>query len=357
VRGLVQPLDFIPLAEATGLMTPIGEWVLRTACAQNQAWQAAGLRAVPVAVNVSARQVETQDLVALTAKILGETGLVPSYLELELTESAVMGNADAFIGLTEKLKGLSVNLAIDDFGTGYSSLSYLKRFLLDRLKIDQSFVRDVVQDPGGAAIVLAVITLAHSLGLSVIAEGVETEAQLNFLRVRGCDEMQGYYFSKPLPAAEFEQLLRDGRKLTLPLSDDLPGYTLLLVDDEPSVLAALRRQLRGEGYHMLAATSAQEGMELLALHEVAVVMSDLRMPQTGGAEFLAKVRTMYPDTVRIILSGYSDLESITDVVNRGEIYKFVEKPWDGVTLKRTLADAFRHYAARQAARGNAGPGA
>lgn len=356
VRGLVPPMEFIPLAEATGLMVSIGEWVLRTACAQNRAWQAADLRAVPVAVNVSARQFETQDVVALTAKVLSETGLAASYLELELTESAVMGNADAFIGLTEKLKGLSVKLAIDDFGTGYSSLSYLKRFRLDRLKIDQSFVRDAVQDADGAAIVLAIITLAHSLGLSVIAEGVETEAQLNFLRVRGCDEMQGFYFSKPLPAAEFEQLLRDGRKLTLPLSDDLPSRTLLLVDDEPSVLAALKRELRGEGYHMLAATSAQEGMELLALHEVAVVMSDQRMPQTSGAEFLAKVRVMYPDTVRIILSGYSDLKSITDVINRGEIYKFVEKPWDGVTLKQTLVDAFRHYKTRQTARGNAGLG-
>jgi diguanylate cyclase (GGDEF)-like protein/PAS domain S-box-containing protein len=220
LRGLVSPLDFIPLAEDTGLIAPIGEWVLRTACAQNRAWQAAGLPAITVAVNLSARQFEAQDMVALTAQVLRETGLDPSYLELELTESTAMGNAEAFIGVTENLKGLGLTLSIDDFGTGYSSLSYLKRFAIDHLKIDQSFVRDIALSPNSAAIVETVIALSHGLGLSVIAEGVETEAQLNFLRMHGCDEMQGFYFSKPLPSAEFEQLLREGRKLVLSAVDD-----------------------------------------------------------------------------------------------------------------------------------------
>jgi len=353
VRGLVSPMEFIPLAEATGLIVPLGEWVLRTACAQNRAWQQAGLSAVAVAVNLSARQFEAQDIVATTRKVLSETGLDPSLLELELTESAAMGNAEAFVGMTEKLKDMAVTLSIDDFGTGYSSLSYLKRFALDRLKIDQSFVRDIVHDPDSAAIAMAVITLAHSLGLSVIAEGVETEAQLNFLRVRGCDEMQGYYFSKPLPAAEFEQLLREERKLALPDTDDPSAHTLLQVDDEPSILAALTRQLRREGYRILTATSARSGLELLATHDIAVVMSDQRMPEMSGTEFLAKVRAMYPETVRLILSGYTELRSITDVVNRGEIYKFLEKPWEEATLREILRDAFRHYEARRAVRGSA----
>ncbi|MCK9388879.1 MAG: EAL domain-containing protein [Sulfuritalea sp.] len=348
LRGLLPPMEFIPLAEKTGLIVPLGEWVLRTACAQNRAWQTEGLSAVAVAVNLSVRQFEGQDMVALTKQVLRETGLDPSYLELELTESAAMDNADAFVGITEALKGLSVTLSIDDFGTGYSSLSYLKRFALDRLKIDQSFVRDIVQDPGSAAIAVAVIALAHSLGLSVIAEGVETEAQLNFLRVRGCDEMQGFYFSRPLPATEFEQLLRERRKLALPAVDELPR--LLLVDDEPQILSALKRLLRREGYSILAATSAQEGLELLANHEVAVVMSDQRMPHMTGSEFLAKVRVMYPDTIRIILSGYTDLKAITDVVNRGEIYKFLEKPWEDAALLKILREAFRLYETRQANR-------
>jgi diguanylate cyclase (GGDEF)-like protein/PAS domain S-box-containing protein len=216
VRGLVSPLDFIPLAEETGLIVPIGAWVLRTACAQNRAWQAAGLPAMTVAVNLSARQFEAQDMTALIAQVLRESGLDPSYLELELTESVAMGNAEAFIDVTDALKKLGVSLAIDDFGTGYSSLSYLKRFAIDHLKIDQSFVRDMVGDPDSASIVEAVVGLSHGLRLSVIAEGVETEAQLNFLRSCSCDEMQGFYFSKPLSSAEFEQLLREGRKLDLP---------------------------------------------------------------------------------------------------------------------------------------------
>ncbi len=348
VRGLVSPAEFIPLAEETGLIVPIGEWVLRTACIQNRAWQAAGLPAVAVAVNLSARQFEAQDMVALTSQVLRETGLDPNYLELELTESAAMGDADAFVGITEALKGLFVTLSIDDFGTGYSSLSYLKRFAIDRLKIDQSFVRDIVQDPDSAAIAMAVIALAHGLGLSVIAEGVETEAQLNFLRTRGCDEMQGYYFSKPLPAAKFEQLLLERRKLALPNADALPS--LLLVDDEPHILASLKRLLRRDGYPILSAANARDGLELLANHEVAVVISDQRMPQMTGAEFLAKAREMYPGTLRIILSGYTDLKAITDVVNRGEIYKFLEKPWDDALLLETLREAFRLYETRRNSR-------
>ena len=216
IRGLISPLDFIPLAEETGLIVPIGEWVLRTACTQNRAWQVAGLPAVRVAVNLSARQFEAQDMAALIAQVLGDTGLDPSYLELELTESLAMGNAKVFIDVTDGMKKQGVSLSIDDFGTGYSSLSYLKRFAIDRLKIDQSFVRD----PDSASIVEAVIALSHGLGLSVIAEGVETEAQLNFLRTCGCDEMQGFYFSRPLPSAEFEQLLREGRTLVLPDIDE-----------------------------------------------------------------------------------------------------------------------------------------
>ena len=220
IRGLISPLDFIPLAEETGLIVPIGEWVLRTACTQNRAWQVAGLPAVRVAVNLSARQFEAQDMAALIAQMLGDTGLDPRYLELELTESLAMGNAKVFIDVTEGMKKLGVSLSIDDFGTGYSSLSYLKRFAIDRLKIDQSFVRDIVRDPDSASIVEAVIALSHGLGLSVIAEGVETEAQLNFLRTCGCDEMQGFYFSRPLPSAEFEQVLREGRTLILPDIDN-----------------------------------------------------------------------------------------------------------------------------------------
>jgi diguanylate cyclase (GGDEF)-like protein/PAS domain S-box-containing protein len=349
-RGLIPPGDFIPLAEESGLIVPLGEWVLRTACAQNKAWQTAGLPPVTVAINLSARQIAAQDLVQLASDVLRETGLDPKYLELELTESMVMADAEAFIRATEQLKGLHITLSIDDFGTGFSSLSYLKRFSIDRLKIDQSFVRDLTQDPNSATIALAIISLSHSLGLLVIAEGVETEAQLNFLHARNCDEMQGYHFSRPVPPEEFEAMLRAGRRLALPTASDTPERSILLVDDEPSILAALRRLLRREGYNILAANGGAEGLELLATHKVGVVISDARMPEMSGAEFLGRVREMHPDTVRIMLSGYTDLEAVTSAVNRGELFRFLAKPWNDGDLLDTVRDAFRHYEIRRAHR-------
>jgi diguanylate cyclase (GGDEF)-like protein/PAS domain S-box-containing protein len=352
-RGLIPPADFIPIAEESGLIVPLGEWVLRTACAQNKAWQDAGLPPVSMAVNLSARQIAAQDLVQTASAILQETGLAPQYLELELTESMVMADADAFIRATEQLKGLHITLSIDDFGTGFSSLSYLKRFSIDRLKIDQSFVQDLTQDPNSAAIALAIIALSHNLGLLVIAEGVETQAQLNFLHARNCDEMQGYHFSRPIPAEEFATLLRTGRRLALPSDTPAPERSILIVDDEPSILAALRRLLRREGYAILAANGGAEGLELLATQEVGVVISDARMPGMDGAEFLGRVRELHPDTIRIMLSGYTDLDAVTSAVNRGELFRFLPKPWDDAELIETVRDAFRHYEIRRAHRSGA----
>ena len=209
--GKVRPDRFIGLAEDTGLIVPIGAWVLRTACAQNMAWQRAGFGQLRVAVNLSARQFAQQGLAQSVSGILDETGLPPACLEIELTESLVMGDIDQAIGTMRELKKLGVHLSIDDFGTGYSSLSYLKRFPIDVLKIDQSFVRDITVHPDDAAMVGGIILLAHSLNLRVIAEGVETEEQLNYLLHRGCDEIQGNLFSSAVSATEFERVLREGR--------------------------------------------------------------------------------------------------------------------------------------------------
>jgi diguanylate cyclase (GGDEF)-like protein/PAS domain S-box-containing protein len=209
--GLVPPAEFIPLAEDTGLIVQLDEWVLRTACAQNRSWQDAGLPPLRVSSNLSARLFQQPDLASMIARVLEETGLDSKYLDLELTESSVMKDAEAAIKTLNALKEAGVRVSIDDFGTGYSSLNYLKRFPVHFLKIDQSFVRDATSEPNDAAIVMAIITLAHSLNLKVIAEGVETEEQLRFLRLLRCDEMQGYLLSRPLPAEEFEQkFLRAG---------------------------------------------------------------------------------------------------------------------------------------------------
>lgn len=214
-RGLVRPDEFIPLLEETGLIVPVGEWVLHSACRQGRAWQQSGFPPIRIAVNLSALQFRQPDLVGMVARILAETGLDPrsQELELELTESLLMKNVEGTAAKLRQLHEMGVKLSIDDFGTGYSSLNYLKRFPLNSLKIDQSFVRDLSSDPDDAAIVSAIIALGHGLKLSVIAEGVETAGQLAYLREMKCDEMQGFLFSRPVPASEITQLLLGGKLL------------------------------------------------------------------------------------------------------------------------------------------------
>jgi diguanylate cyclase (GGDEF)-like protein/PAS domain S-box-containing protein len=209
-RGLVAPGEFIPLLEETGLIVPVGEWVLRTACAQNSAWLAAGLPPLRVAVNLSAHQFRQSGLAAIVGKALQDAGLAPDHLELEITESIMIQDLQTTITTLHQLHALGIQISIDDFGTGYSSLSYLKRLPISKIKIDQSFIRDICNDTDDGAIAHAVISLGHSLKMQVIAEGVETLEQLEHLRAQGCDEIQGYYFSRPLPAEAFFQLLRDG---------------------------------------------------------------------------------------------------------------------------------------------------
>ncbi|MDP1864636.1 MAG: EAL domain-containing protein [Thiobacillus sp.] len=206
-KGLVPPDSFISIAEETGLIVPIGQWILQEACRKNSAWQRAGLPPICVSVNLSPIQFRHAGLVKSVATALQQANLDPAYLELELTESFVMHDAERINVAMQSLKSLGVDISVDDFGTGYSSLSYLKRFPVDRLKVDKSFVRDIDTDPDDAAIVRAIITLGHALGLKVVAEGVETRAHLEFLQQHQCDELQGYYFSRPVPAVEMGALL------------------------------------------------------------------------------------------------------------------------------------------------------
>ena len=209
-RGLIPPMEFIPLAEASGLIIPIGEFVIRAACRQIKTWQAAGCQQMQIALNVSARQFDQKDFTEVIRGILLDTMVSPQCLALEITESIIMRNPEQAIQTLTELKTMGIEIAIDDFGTGYSSLSYLKRLPLDFLKMDMSFVKSLTSDPSDQAIVRATIAMAHGLNLKVIAEGVETEEQLSFLQKHGCDEIQGYFFSRPLPAEEIPGILAKG---------------------------------------------------------------------------------------------------------------------------------------------------
>jgi EAL domain-containing protein (putative c-di-GMP-specific phosphodiesterase class I) len=213
--GLVRPARFISLAEETGLIVPLGEWVLREACRQARAWLDQGLRPGVVSVNLSARQFRQQDLVRMVSRILEETRLEPAHLEMELTESMVMHNVGSAIATLQGLKSLGVRLSVDDFGTGYSSLAYLKDLPIDALKIDRSFVRDIGggAEAGEGVLAQAIISLGHNLHLKVVAEGVETDAQVRFLRRHGCDEVQGFLYGEPVaPEAHARLLDKAGRK-------------------------------------------------------------------------------------------------------------------------------------------------
>ena len=209
--GLVGPTSFIPIAEETGMIVPIGTWVIKTACAQNVAWQRAGLPCVPMAVNLSARQVFDVNLLQDVTDILERTGMDPTLLELEITESMLMSNVEKATRVLKSLKAMGIRLALDDFGTGYSSLSNLKRFPIDTIKVDRSFIRDLPGDAEDKGITQAIIAMGRTLNLTVIAEGVETSAQADFLREHACDQFQGNYFSKPLPPADLARLLRTQR--------------------------------------------------------------------------------------------------------------------------------------------------
>jgi diguanylate cyclase (GGDEF)-like protein/PAS domain S-box-containing protein len=212
-RGLVSPTEFIPILEDTGLINEVGEWVVRQVCEQIRAWRIAGLKACPVAINLSARQFNQNDLDASIARILGETGIDPNLLEFELTESILMSDSEDAVRVLDNMKRCGIRLSVDDFGTGYSSLAYLRRFPLDALKIDRAFIRHITTDSGEATIAKAIISLAHSLKLRVVAEGVETQAQLDFLREHACDEMQGYLFARPMSAADCARAMAEGRCL------------------------------------------------------------------------------------------------------------------------------------------------
>lgn len=341
--GLVPPGQFIGLAEETGLIVPIGAWVLRTACAQSKAWEQQGLGSFRMAVNVSVRQFAQPNLVEYIAAVLAETGLEPQSLEIELTESLVMNDVDRSIDILQRLKAIGLQMSIDDFGTGYSSLAYLKRFPIDLLKIDQAFVRDIETSSDDAAIVKTIISMAHSLGIRVIAEGVETEAQCNFLRLNMCDEIQGYFFSRPVDAARIADILAQDKRL----ADHLLRFkrtkrSLLLVDDEPSVAHALKRLLRRENLQILIADGGQAGLDILARHPVDVIISDQRMPGMTGVEFLKIAKTRYPEAIRIVLSGDSEMRSVTEAVNDGAIYKFLSKPWSDQQLCDCIEEAFLH---------------
>ncbi len=349
--GLLGPDVFIPVAEETGLIIELGAFALREACRYNHSLIERRLLDVPVAVNISQTQLVRESFFNEVMEALEETGLAADRLELEVTESMVMDTMSRARAQLGSLKEQGVRIAIDDFGTGYSNLGYLKMEPVRTLKIDKTFIHEVTRQSSDAGIVRAIIAMAHNLDMSVVAEGVETESQASFLQRNRCDVLQGFYFNKPLTCRDLENHLHDVQRGQAGESAATEGKrTLLLVDDERNILRALARTLRSTEYRILQATSGDEALDLLAREEVHVIISDQRMPEMTGIELLRRVKDIYPDIVRIILSGYTELATVTNAINRGSIYRFLTKPWQEKELREHVEEAFRHFDANTAGR-------
>lgn len=341
--GLISPERFMPIAEESGASVALGAWLLERACAQVSAWHAQGLGELSLALGLGMRQLAEAGLLATVEEVLTESGLLPRCLRLELAESVVAGDIAQVLPVLHGLRALGVRVAIDRFGTGPATLADLRRFPIDVLQIDRSFARELGGSPAAEAIPDAIIAMAHSLGIRVMALGVDSEIQCEVLSRKMCDEVRGELLAAPLSAEAAGVLLAGGAVLPKRLLRlHKRERTLLLVDDEPNILAALKRQMRGANCRILTAPGGQQGLALLESEAVDVIVSDQRMPGMTGVEFLRIVKSSHPDTVRMVLSGFTELQSVTDAVNEGAIYKFLTKPWDDIQLRAHIEEAFRH---------------
>jgi diguanylate cyclase (GGDEF)-like protein len=340
-QGEVPLAQYLPVAEQIGLSVPIGEWGLRRACADAARWQAEGLGSLRVIVPLAPHYLELPDLAERIGSILKEGRLAADRLTVQVTEAMLLAEPARVEPSLAALEQLGVRLSLAGFGTGSSNLGTLSRLAIDEVRIDRSLVPDLAAASEDVSITRALIDLAHRLQMKVVANGVDTDGQLALLLASQCDRVQGRCFSEALNADGLAELLRSDRRLPQQLlTRHSRPRTLLLVDDEENILNALRRLLRRDGYHILTAGGGAEGLKKLAENTVDVIVSDQRMPHMTGVEFLRRAKELYPESIRLCLSGYTELQSITDAVNEGAVYRFLTKPWDDEQLRGHVAEAF-----------------
>ncbi|MCW5625778.1 MAG: EAL domain-containing protein [Burkholderiales bacterium] len=343
--GPVSPAKFIPILEDNGLIVPIGEWVLRSACEQINAWRDAGIFPLPIAVNLSGVQLQQDDLDRRVEAILTETGVDAELIELEITETVLMRDPERVIGTLRKLRQMGVRLSVDDFGTGYSSLSYLRSFPLDSLKIDRSFISDVTTNPDAALIARTIISMAHSLRLKVIAEGVETGPQLAFLATNGCDEIQGFHFARPADSFATTTLLLDGRTLDISLlrsaGEALPA--VLIIGDEDTALTTLAAVLRDDGRRVLSASTASAGFEHLASERIGLVLANHGISDMATPELLDRVKDLYPATARMVLVRTANVDPALTAAGIETLGASLLDPERRDALRRRIDIAFDRY--------------
>lgn len=342
-HGLLRPNRFLGRVERAGLSSQLGLWVIDAAMRQLVEWRDRGLDYLTLSVYIDSMLLARADCLDVIGERLHRHQLGGAAFEFELPESALALDAHRIHDTLGGLRALGATLAVQDFGMGGLSFAALAQYPLDRLKIGRGFIRNADSEPRSAAIVRGIIAMGHRLGMKLTAKGVETEAELGFLRRNHCDFFLGHLFSPPLPGELLDPLVQ--RRFLLPsaFAATRPERTLLLLDDEENMLRSLVRLFRRDGYKVLTASTVREAFDLLAGNSVQVIVSDQRMPDMSGTEFLAKVRDLYPDTVRMILSGYTDLATITEAINRGAIYRFLTKPWNDDELRGHIEAAFRSH--------------
>lgn len=337
--GAISPGDFIPIAETTGQIIALSQWVLEQACRDRQQLERLGIEA-PIALNLSPMLFKQENLAERMAATVHKHGLDCQSFELEVLESVMMSRFELAIESLSELKTAGFGLSIDDFGTGFSSLSYLKLLPIHKIKIDRSFITDIIKDQDDTAIVRAIISMARHLGLRVVAEGVETEAQAAFLKRESCDDAQGFLYSAARPLTDLLDYIISPPSSVNSAENAANIHNILILDDDPLILKSLNRTLRNQGYGVFTANNADQAFSILAQESIQVVLSDQRMPEMSGTEFLKKVRSLYPSTIRIVLSGYTDLATVTGAINEGAIYQFLTKPWNDDELRAIIHRAF-----------------
>ncbi|QNM97544.1 EAL domain-containing protein [Chitinimonas koreensis] len=341
---IVSPAEFIPIAEESGQIREVDRYVIDAVFRQVAQWRGAGLDPGEVALNISTYSLQEPGIVQYIVEALARHGVQPEGIKLEVTEGLLMKNVDTAQRIMRELKAVGLKWSIDDFGTGYSALSYLRKYPFDQLKIDKSFVDDVHLDLENASVTRAIISMAQSLGIAVIAEGVETAEQLGFLLQAGCGQIQGYYYSPPLPAGSCAELLQVGGMLSLPAVPMRRNpRTLLVVDPKPSIHTYLLRDLHREGYHILNVDCPEDAFKILAINQVGVVLADQQLPGPDGADFMRQVKTLHPDIVRVAMGSHANAEAILASINEGDIFRFLPKPWQAQPLRDQLREAFRQY--------------
>jgi diguanylate cyclase (GGDEF)-like protein/PAS domain S-box-containing protein len=338
---LASPQQFMAVAESTGLIVPIGHWVLQEACAQAMRWRAAGFEAMTISVNVSVAQFKRAGFVDEVREVLEASGLPAFCLELEITETLAMDGVEAFIETLSRLKQLGLRIALDDFGTGFSSLTYLRRFAVDTLKIDRSFVRDITTNAKDAAICRTIIVMAHNLGMTAIAEGVETTAQASYLGRNGCDRLQGFLLHRPAaPALVLQRMMSADAFFTAPLEEDPKIATVMILDDDELQALATAHVIEQAGFQTVVTTNTADAFETLALKRIDVVIADERMPDIRGSDFLLAVKDLYPESVRILQSGTLDANVIAGALNRAEIFRYISKGASNAQIAQAVKAAF-----------------